>query len=77
MCLKVLKNGWIKYFFGFAIAALLLWWVLHGVDGGELWGHLKQASVFGLLAAVILNIGHNIFRVWRWRALGLGRNDML
>jgi uncharacterized protein (TIRG00374 family) len=65
----VFKNGWFKYLCGFAIAALLLWWVLHGVDGASVWHHLKQASIWGILAAVIINLGHNVFRVLRWRAL--------
>jgi uncharacterized protein (TIRG00374 family) len=65
----VLKNGWIKYLFGFALAALLLWWVLKGVDGAVVIRNLKQASIWGILAAITLNIGHNVFRVWRWRAL--------
>jgi uncharacterized protein (TIRG00374 family) len=66
---EVLKKGWIKYLCGFGLAALALWWVLRGVDAGSVWRHLKQASVWGILAAITLNIGHNIFRVWRWRAL--------
>jgi uncharacterized protein (TIRG00374 family) len=65
----VLKNGWIKYLLGFALAALLLWWVLRGVDGAAVLQNLKQASIWGILAAVTLNIGHNVFRVWRWRTL--------
>jgi uncharacterized protein (TIRG00374 family) len=65
----VFKKGWLKYFFGFSIAALLLWWVLHGVDGATVWLHLKRASIWGIFAAVTLNIGHNVFRVLRWRAL--------
>lgn len=65
----MIKNGWIKYLIGFSVAALLLWWVLRGVDGRAVWEQLKQASLAGITIAVVLNAGHNIFRVWRWRAL--------
>ncbi len=65
----MIKNGWIKYLGGFAVAALLLWWVFRGVDGRAVWEQLKQASLAGITVAVVLNAGHNIFRVWRWRAL--------
>jgi uncharacterized protein (TIRG00374 family) len=65
----VFKNGFFKYLCGFLVAALLLWWVLRGVDGRAIWEQLKQASVVGIAIAAVLNAGHNVFRVWRWRAL--------
>ncbi len=54
---------------GLLLALLLLWWVLRGTDPGVLLGRLRQASLAGLAAAAALNLGHMVFRVWRWRAL--------
>jgi uncharacterized protein (TIRG00374 family) len=48
---------------------LLLWWVLRGTDPQTLWDQAKQASLGGLVLAGVLNVGHNVFRVWRWRSL--------
>ena len=59
----------LKYLIGAALAVLLLWLVLRGVDPGEMWAAIRQASVVGLIAAAVINIGHNVFRVWRWQAL--------
>jgi uncharacterized protein (TIRG00374 family) len=58
-----------KYVFGLVLAVALLAWVLHGASPGAVWETLEHASPWGLLLAVLLNIGHNAFRVWRWRAL--------
>ena len=59
----------LKYLVGGALAVLLLWLVLRGVDPAEMWHALKQASVVGLLLSALINVGHNVFRVWRWQAL--------
>jgi uncharacterized protein (TIRG00374 family) len=59
----------LKYVGGLLLAGGLLWWVLHGTDPQELWSRLRDVSVSGLLAAAVLSIGHNVFRVLRWRAL--------
>jgi len=59
----------LKYLVGGALAVLLLWLVLRGVDPAEMWHALKQASVAGLLLSALINISHNVFRVWRWQAL--------
>lgn len=58
-----------RYSIGLAVAGLLLWWVLRGSNPELLWEQLAQTSLVGLGAAVVLNIGQNVFRVWRWRAL--------
>lgn len=58
-----------KYVGGLVLAAALLWWVFRGTDPGSLWEQLGQASIVGLIASAALNIGHIVFRVWRWRAL--------
>jgi len=63
-----MRDG-LKYLGGFALAAVLLWIVLRGVDPHQLWASVKQASVLGLLVSAVLNLGHNVFRVWRWKAL--------
>ncbi len=54
---------------GLILAVALLWWVFRGVDLDILWGHLREASWVGLLAAGLLAVGHNVFRALRWRAL--------
>jgi len=63
-----MKDG-AKFLAGLCLAALLLWWVLRGVDPAALWETVKAASILGLVAAAVLNIGQNVFRVWRWQAL--------
>ncbi len=62
-------KDFLKYLLGALLAAALLWLVLRGVDPAEMWAAIRQASVVGLLAAAVINIGHNVFRVWRWQAL--------
>lgn len=59
----------LKYAGGLFLAAALMWWVLRGTDPGSLWTHLREASIPGLIAAAVLNTSHNVFRVFRWRAL--------
>lgn len=58
-----------KYAGGVLLAALLLWWVVRGADPGEVWEQLKAASWSLVALSVLLNLGHNVFRVWRWRVL--------
>lgn len=58
-----------RYFGGLALAGFLLWWVFRGTDPESLWAQFREASWAGLLLAAALNLGHNVFRVWRWRAL--------
>jgi uncharacterized protein (TIRG00374 family) len=58
-----------KYLGGVVLACVLLWWVLRGTDLRQVWDQIRQASVLGMAAAVVLNLGHNVFRVWRWRVL--------
>jgi uncharacterized protein (TIRG00374 family) len=59
----------LKYIGGALLAGILLWWVLRGTDPQILWSHLRQASLLGLLAAAVVSVAHNVFRVLRWRAL--------
>jgi uncharacterized protein (TIRG00374 family) len=63
-----MKDG-LKYAAGLALAAVLLWIVLRDVDPAQLWASVKRASVLGLLVSAVLNLSHNVFRVWRWKAL--------
>jgi len=63
-----MKDG-LKYVGGVVLAVVLLWIVLRDVDPRQVWVAVKQASVVGLLVSAVLNIGHNVFRVWRWQAL--------
>jgi uncharacterized protein (TIRG00374 family) len=63
-----MKDG-AKFLAGLALAVLLLWWVLRGVDPAALWQTIRVASFAGLAIAAVLTVGHNVFRVWRWQAL--------
>lgn len=54
---------------GLLLAGLLLYWVLHGMDRKILRDALAQASWTALAAGALVNLSHNVFRVWRWRWL--------
>ncbi len=58
-----------KYSAGVVLAVLLLWVVLRGVDREALAGAIGRASIVGIVAAALVNLAHNVFRVWRWGAL--------
>ena len=58
-----------KYVIGLALAVLLLWWVLRGTDRQMLIDQLARTSVLLLGTSILCNLGHNIFRALRWRAL--------
>jgi glycosyltransferase 2 family protein len=54
---------------GIALVAALAYWVLRGIEPEALLQQLRQASPAGLALAAVLNLGHNVFRAWRWRVL--------
>jgi uncharacterized protein (TIRG00374 family) len=58
-----------KYVFGLVLAVILMIWVFRGTDAKALWGEIRQASIPGLLLGGALNLGHNVFRVFRWKVL--------
>lgn len=62
-----------KFAGGAVLAAALLAWVLRGTDPSLVVAHLREVPlpglVLGLLLAAVLNLGQNVFRVFRWRAL--------
>lgn len=62
------KDVW-KYLGGLILAVALLAWVFRDTDPAELWRQLRSASLSGLVACSALNIGHNVFRLFRWRLL--------
>jgi uncharacterized protein (TIRG00374 family) len=64
----VFKNV-IKFGGGLALALLLFWLVLRGVDVGQLSESLRSASIPGLILAAVLMHSQNIFRVLRWKVL--------
>jgi uncharacterized protein (TIRG00374 family) len=47
--------------------------VLRGTDPGSIADHVASVPpaglALGLATCAMLNVGHNVFRVWRWRAL--------
>ena len=54
---------------GILLAALLLGWVVRDADLGAVWRGLRDAPIGLVLLALFLNLGHNVFRAWRWRVL--------
>lgn len=58
-----------KYIAGIALAGALLFWVVRDADLAAVWAQLREASLTLIVLCVVFNLGHNIFRVWRWRAL--------
>lgn len=54
---------------GLLLAALLLYWVFHDKDPQALRSAMLQASWPLLALGAALNLGHNAFRVLRWRWL--------
>jgi hypothetical protein len=59
----------VSFVLGLALAAAIFVWVLHDTDLHAVGAALAGASVGGLLLGAALNLGHNVFRVWRWRYL--------
>ncbi|HEX6852883.1 MAG TPA: lysylphosphatidylglycerol synthase transmembrane domain-containing protein [Candidatus Polarisedimenticolaceae bacterium] len=59
----------LSFVLGLALAAAIFVWVLHDTDLRAVGTGLAGASVGGLLLGAALNLGHNVFRVWRWRYL--------
>ncbi|HZN55318.1 MAG TPA: lysylphosphatidylglycerol synthase transmembrane domain-containing protein [Candidatus Polarisedimenticolaceae bacterium] len=54
---------------GLALAVALLWWVFHDTSRAGLREAVERAFWPGLALAAVVNVGHNVFRVWRWRWL--------
>src|SRR5262245_28071702 len=54
---------------GLVLAALLLYLVFHNVDRQELSRALAATSWPLLASGAAINLGHNVFRVFRWRRL--------
>lgn len=58
-----------KTVLGVVISALLIWWVLRGVDLREVWAELRHAHWGWLLAAVAVATSGFLFRAARWGTL--------
>ena len=58
-----------KYIPGLLLAALLLFLIFRGTEPAEIGRALTEASIGGLIVSGLLQIGHNVFRVWRWGVL--------
>jgi uncharacterized protein (TIRG00374 family) len=63
-----MKEG-AKALAGILLALLLLGWVLRDTSPEKLKEALLRASLGMLAVGGLVNLGHNVFRVWRWRAL--------
>ena len=59
----------LSFLLGLALAAAIFVWVLKGTSWDTVKAALAGASVGGLLLGAALNLGHNVFRVWRWKYL--------
>jgi len=62
-----------KYLGGLLLAFALLAWVLRGTDLAAVMSHIEAIPlpglILGLVLASALNLGQNVFRVFRWRVL--------
>jgi len=54
---------------GIAISALLLWWVLRGVDVGEVWAGIRGMHIGWFSAAMAVTTAGFALRAIRWRVL--------
>lgn len=53
---------------GIVISVLLLWWVLRGVDAGEVWAVVSRANWWLLLASTAVTTSGFFIRALRWKA---------
>jgi glycosyltransferase 2 family protein len=58
-----------KAVLGIVISALLIWWVLRGVDPQEVWAEVSRANWWLLLAAVAVATSGFLVRALRWKLL--------
>ena len=58
-----------KAVLGIVISALLIWWVLRGVDPQEVWVEVSRANWWLLLAAVAVATSGFFVRALRWKLL--------
>lgn len=58
-----------KAVLGIVISALLIWWVLRGVDLGAVWTEVREANGWLLLAAVAVATSGFLVRAMRWEIL--------
>jgi glycosyltransferase 2 family protein len=58
-----------KAVLGIVISALLIWWVLKGVDPQEVWVEVSRANWWLLLAAVAVATSGFLIRALRWKLL--------
>jgi len=63
-----MKLDW-RALLGIAISALLLWWVLKGVDVGEVWAGIRGMHVGWFSAAMVVTTAGFGIRAVRWRVL--------
>lgn len=59
----------LSFVLGLALAAAIFAWVLKDTPWSTVEQAVAGASIGGLMAGAALNLGHNVFRVWRWRYL--------
>jgi len=63
-----MKWDW-KAVLGIVISALLIWWVLRGVELSEVWAEVRDARWGLLLAAVAVATSGFVLRALRWKLL--------
>lgn len=63
-----MRRHW-KAILGIAISALLIWWVLRGVELSEVWSEVRNARWGLLLAAVAVATSGFLVRALRWKLL--------
>ncbi len=63
-----MRRHW-KTLLGVAVSALLITWVLRGVDPAEVWGEVRRANGWLLLGAVAVATSGFLVRALRWKLL--------
>ncbi|MSR22671.1 MAG: flippase-like domain-containing protein [Gemmatimonadetes bacterium] len=63
-----MKWDW-KALLGIVVSGLLIWWILRGVELGQVWAELRQANLWLLLAAVAVATSGFLIRAIRWEVL--------
>jgi uncharacterized protein (TIRG00374 family) len=59
----------VKYAIGLGIAALFLYLTFRKVDFGDMLAAARGANYWWMATALLLPVGANVFRAWRWNVL--------
>ncbi len=57
------------YVISLGLAGLFLYWAFKGVDAGELWNNIKNASPLWMVLLIVFQMLAHWFRALRWKAI--------